>query len=90
VLREGADAVLFFSPSAVHHFFDLLGHARFLAFSQEAAFTAIGPVTKSALREAGATQIVVARDTTVTAILAALAEFFTRPYQGLPAGVKPE
>jgi len=90
VLRGGADAVLFFSPSAVHHFFDLLGHARFLAFSQEAAFAAIGPVTKGALREAGATRIVVARDTTVTAIVAALAEFFTKPYQGLPAGVKPE
>jgi len=90
VLREGADAVLFFSPSAVHHFFDLLGHARFLAFSQEAAFAAVGPVTQSALREAGATRIVVARDTTVTAIVAALAEFFTKPHQGLPAGAKPE
>jgi uroporphyrinogen-III synthase len=88
VLREGADAVLFFSPSAVHHFFDLLGHVRFLTFSQEAAFTAIGPVTKGALREAGAMRIVVARDTTVTAILAALAEFFTKPHQGL-LGVKP-
>lgn len=33
VLREGADAVLFFSPSAVHHLFDLLGHTGFLAFS---------------------------------------------------------
>lgn len=90
LLRKGADAVLFFSPSAVHHFFDLLGHARFLAFSQEAAFTAVGPVTQSALREAGATRIVVARDTTVTAIVAALAEFFTKPHQGLPAGAKPE
>jgi uroporphyrinogen-III synthase len=89
VLREGADAVLFFSPSAVHHFFDLLGRARFLTFSQEAAFTAIGPVTKGALREAGVTRIVVARDTTVDAILAALAEFFAKPHQGLPAGVKP-
>ncbi len=90
VLREGADAVLFFSPSAVHHFFDLLGRDRFLAFSQQAAFTAIGPVTKGALREAGATRTVVARDTTVAAILAALAEFFTRPHQGLPLGVQPE
>ena len=90
VLHEGADAVLFFSPSAVHHFFDLLGRDRFLTFSQEAAFTAIGPVTKGALRDAGATRIVVARDTTAAAILAALAEFFSKPYQSLPAGVKPE
>jgi uroporphyrinogen-III synthase len=90
VLREGADAVLFFSPSAVHHFFDFLGRARFLTLSQEAAFTAIGPVTKGALREAGATRIVVARDTTVAAIVAALGEFFAKPHQSLPAGVKPE
>ena len=90
VLREGADAVLFFSPSAAHHFFDLLGRTRFLGFSQEAAFAAIGPVTEGALREAGATRIVVARDTTAAAILAALAEFFSKPYQSLPAGVKPE
>jgi uroporphyrinogen-III synthase len=61
-----------------------------LAFSQEAAFTAVGPVTQSALREAGATRIVVARDTTVTAIVAALAEFFTKPHQGLSAGANPE
>jgi uroporphyrinogen-III synthase len=61
-----------------------------LTLSQEAAFTAIGPVTKGALREAGATRIIVARDTTVAAILASLAEFFAQPHQSLPAGVKPE
>ena len=90
VLRGGADAVLFFSPSSVHHLFDLLGRTRFLVFSQEAAFTAVGPVTERALREAGATRIVVARDTTVAATLGALAEFFMNPQQGMPAGVKPE
>lgn len=89
-LREGADAVLFFSPSAVHHFFDLLGRARFLDFSQEAAFAAIGPVTEKALRDAGVTRIVVARDATVAAAIEALAHFFVPQHQGSPAGVKPE
>jgi uroporphyrinogen-III synthase len=90
VLRDGADAVLFFSPSAVHHLFDLLGSVRFLGFSHDAAFAAIGPVTEKALREAGVTRIVAARDTTVDATVAALAEFFVKPHQDLPAGVNRE
>jgi len=90
LLRHGAHAVLFFSPSSVHHLLDLLGRDGFVAFSQEAAFTAIGPVTERALREAGATRIVVARDTTIAATLGALAEYFLKLQQGLPAGVKPE
>lgn len=89
-LRNGADAVLFFSPSAVQHLVDLLGRDRFLAFSREAAFTAIGPVTERALREAGATRIVVARDASIAATLGALAEFLMKTQQSLPAGVKPE
>jgi uroporphyrinogen-III synthase len=90
VMKERADAVLFFSPSAVHRLFDLLGGARFLAFSREAVFTAIGPVTEKALREAGVTRILVARDTTVAASVDSLAEFFTKQQQGLTAGVKPQ
>lgn len=90
LLRDGAQAVLFFSPSSVYHLFDLLGRDRFVAFSAEAVFTAIGPVTERALREAGVRRIVVARDTTVAATLGALAEYFTKPHHGLPAGVKPE
>jgi uroporphyrinogen-III synthase len=65
-----------------------LGHARFLAFSQKAAFTAIGPVTEKALGEAGVSRIVVARDSTVGAALQALAELFSKPSEGLPAGVR--
>jgi uroporphyrinogen-III synthase len=90
VLRNGAEAVLFFSPSAVHLLLDLLGYARFLAFSQEAAFAAIGPVTEKALEEVGVRRIVVARDSTVAAALDALSELFSKPSQGLPAGVRIE
>ncbi len=90
VLRQGADAVFFFSPSAVHHLFDLLGRDKFLAFAQAAACVAIGPVTERALREAGVTRILLAGDTTVAAALEALTEFFIKPKPGLPVGVKPE
>jgi len=90
LLRDGAHAVLFFSPSSVHRLLDLLGRNRFVALSEETAFTAIGPVTERALREAGVRRIIVSRDTTVAATLGALAEYFLKPQQGLPAGVKPE
>lgn len=88
ILREGADAVLFFSPSAVHHLSDLLGAERFHQFSQVAAFAAIGPVTEQALRQAGIERVLLAQDTTVGAVLDALTEHFSRPGLDLPTGVK--
>ena len=88
--RKGADAVLFFSPSAVHHLQDLLGNEKFLEFSRRTVFAAIGPVTEDALRKAKVDRVVLAQDTTVGAVLAALAEFFAQPEAGFPAGVKPE
>jgi uroporphyrinogen-III synthase len=90
VLRNGAEAIVFFSPSAVHFLLNLLGSDRFLAFSQEVVFTAIGPVTEKALTEAGVRRIVVARDSTVAAALDALAELFSKPSEGWPAGVRKE
>lgn len=87
--KEGVDAVLFFSPSAVHHLQDLLGSEKFLEFSRGSAFTAIGPVTEEALHKAGVDRVVLAHDTTVSAVLAALTDFFSRPATRLPAGVKP-
>lgn len=87
--REGADAVLFFSPSAVHHLQDLLGQEKFLEFSRRCVFSAIGPVTEDALRKAKVERVVIAKDTTVTAILATLTNFFSQSEATLPAGVKP-
>lgn len=88
VVREGVDAILFFSPSAVHHLQDMVGNERFREFSHRAAFAAIGPVTGDALHKAEVSRVVMAQDATVTAILDALTEFFSRPDRGLPAGVK--
>jgi len=88
ILHKGADAVLFFSPSAVHHLRDLLGAERFRQFSQAAAFAAIGPVTEQALRQAGVERVLLARDTTIASVLDVVAGFFSRPGQDIPAGVK--
>ncbi len=89
LVREGADAVLFFSPSAVHHLEDVLGNAKFLEFSRRALFAAIGPVTEGALRRAKVERLVMAKDTTVDAIIAALRDYFQASTK-LPAGAEPE
>jgi len=83
----GADAILFFSPTAVLHFRDLLGESRFRAVQEKAIFAAIGPVTGHALQDAGVERIVSAKDTTIPAVIAALEKYFARAKQPL-AGAK--
>jgi uroporphyrinogen III methyltransferase/synthase len=89
-LTDGeADAVLFFSPSAVKHLKDLLGEQHFRALHEKAIFAAIGPVTARALRDAGVERIASAADTTVSAVVSALEEFFAgakRPLAGVKRG----
>jgi uroporphyrinogen-III synthase len=81
------DAMLFFSPSAVHHLCEMLGAERFRDLSARSAFVAIGPITEKALRAEGVDRLIVAADTTVPACLAALAEFF-KAGQHQPEGAK--
>ena len=81
------DAILFFSPSAVHHLCEMLGAEGFRDLSARSAFVAIGPITEKALRAEGVDRLIVAADTTVRACLAALAEFF-KAGQHQPAGAK--
>lgn len=82
-----ADAILFFSPSAVPHLKELLGEPQFRALQEKAIFMAIGPVTARSLRDAGVERIVSASDTTASAVVSALEEFFSSAKQPL-AGVK--
>ncbi|MGB2628595.1 MAG: uroporphyrinogen-III synthase [Candidatus Acidiferrum sp.] len=84
---RGADAILFFSPSAVHHLRDILGAARFVILSRHAAFTAIGPVTEKAVRGTGVERVISAKDTHVAAVIGALIEFFSFE-KALQAGAK--
>jgi uroporphyrinogen III methyltransferase/synthase len=87
-IERGANAILFFSPSAVHNLQDMLGAARFVVLSRTMAYSAIGPVTERALRETGVSRIVAAADTNVAAVLQALDDHFSTTPVELPAGAK--
>jgi uroporphyrinogen-III synthase len=88
-IAEGeADAILFFSPSAVHHFAELAGLEHFRGLQDKLAITAIGPVTAGALRAAGAERIVVAADTTAAAVVQALDGYFAGTTRHSAGGVK--
>ena len=88
ILRDGADAILFFSPSAVHHLRDLLGAQRFRDLSRQSIFVAIGPVSENALKAEGVSRILLAADTTVAAAVATVSEYFAKAGQQQPAGAK--
>jgi len=83
-----ADAVLFFSPSAVQHFVELRGGEQLRALQDRLAITAVGPVTANALRQAGVSRAVVSADTTASAVLEALEIHFAGAGKVAPAGVK--
>jgi uroporphyrinogen-III synthase len=68
------DAILFFSPSAVHHLAELVGAERLATLQDRIIFAAIGPVTTAALRASGVERVLIAPDTSVSAILDSLAD----------------
>lgn len=83
-----ADAVLFFSPSAVQHFAELVGVPQLRALQEKLAITAVGPVTAKALRETGVMQAVVAEDTSAVSVIEALEKYFANACKAAPAGAK--
>lgn len=88
LLRGNADAILFFSPSAVHHLRDLVGSQRFRELSHQSIFVAIGPVSENALKAEGVSRSLLASDSTVAAAVSTLSEYFTKAGQQQPAGAK--
>jgi uroporphyrinogen III methyltransferase / synthase len=86
--RGDADAILFFSPSAVHLLRELLGDTSFRDLSASMVFVAIGPVTAAALRDAGIHRIIASADTTIAAALESLAKCFSEAAQHAAPGVK--
>jgi uroporphyrinogen III methyltransferase/synthase len=72
--RGEADAILFFSPSAVQQMTEILGKEVMIAMQGRTVFAAIGPVTAAALQEIGIGRVQVAADTTVSGILDGLVE----------------
>ncbi len=88
-MAEGAaDAVLFFSPSAVQHFAELFGGEQLRALQDKLAITAVGPVTANVLRQAGVGRTVLAGDTTAAAVVDALEKHFAGTVKRAPAGTK--
>jgi uroporphyrinogen-III synthase len=90
LVHSGADAILFFSPSAVYYLRDLLGPQRFRDLNHQSIFVAIGPVSENALKAEGVSRILLAADSTVSAAVATLSEYFAKAGQHQPAGVKQE
>jgi len=82
-----AEAILFFSPSAVQHFTELAGGDKLRAIQDKLAIAAVGPVTAKALREAGVERVVVSADTTAAAVIKALEKHFAGATTA-PAGAK--
>ena len=91
IVRQGEmDAIVFYSPSAVHHFLDILRSEQTEMAKRKALFVAIGPVTAAALRESGVERIAQAADTATGAVLEALSGAFGSAAPKTSAGAKPE
>jgi uroporphyrinogen III methyltransferase/synthase len=83
-----ADAILFFSPSAVQHFVELAGVEHLRSLQDKLAITSVGPVTADALGQLNVRRIVVAADTTAAAVVQTLEEYFADTVKQSVAGVK--
>jgi len=76
-----ADAVLFFSPSAVEGFDSVCGEGRLAEFSEKGIVVASGPVTLAALQAKGILNAGAAKEPSVARIVEALAHSFTARQQ---------
>jgi uroporphyrinogen-III synthase len=89
-LRDGVDGVLFYSPSAVQNFLELLGGERLASVQGRAVMVAIGPATSAALSSAGIQRIARASDTTTKAVIEVLEGHLARTKRRSPVGAKDE
>ncbi|MDP9337705.1 MAG: uroporphyrinogen-III synthase [Acidobacteriota bacterium] len=90
IVNGEADAILFFSPTAVEHFAGLVGETVMRQLQHQLAITAVGPITAHALKQSGVHKSVVAGDTTVDAVIAALAMRFASAMKVSAAGALQE
>jgi len=88
VLKEEVDGVLFFSPSAVQNFLELVERKRLEKLQGRAVMVAIGPTTAGALSAAGIPRIAWAADTTPSAVIQALEGHLARMRLRLSSGAK--
>jgi uroporphyrinogen-III synthase len=89
-LKDGVDGILFYSPSAVQNFLELLGRERLVSVQGRAVMVAIGHATSAALSSAGIQRIARATDTTAKAIVEALEGHLARTKRRSAVGAKDE
>jgi uroporphyrinogen III methyltransferase/synthase len=89
-LNDGVDGILFYSPSAVQYFLELLGRERLVSVQGRAVMVAIGHATSAALSSAGIQRIARATDTTTKAIIEALEGHLARTKRRSAVGAKDE
>jgi len=87
-LKDGVDGILFYSPSAVQNFLELLGSERIASFQGRVLMVAIGPTTANALSCAGIQRIARAADTTTKAVVEALEGHLARTKKRSVGGAK--
>jgi uroporphyrinogen III methyltransferase / synthase len=87
IVAAQADTILFFSPSAVQHFAELVGAEQLRRIQDRLAITAVGPVTAKALREAGVGRVIESADTSAASVLETLEKHFAAA-KATPAGGK--
>jgi uroporphyrinogen III methyltransferase / synthase len=78
ILRGGADAILFFSPSAARNFAELAGADPMRKAQNRLVMAAIGPITATALSELAIDQHLIASDTAPSAAIEALENHFAK------------
>ena len=83
-----SDAILFFSPSAVQHFAELVGSEPLSALENRLAMTAVGPVTAGALLKIGVRRILASADTSSGSVLETLERHFAEEWKRSRAGAK--
>jgi uroporphyrinogen-III synthase len=86
----GVDAILFYSPSAVQNFVELLGRQRLGTLQGRVVMVAIGHATSAALSSAGIQRIARAADTTTKAVVEALEGHLARTKRRSAVGANEE
>lgn len=82
IRREGADVIIFASPSALRNFAQALGRAAFERCGKQSAFAAIGPTTARAIRDAGVPVAMEAAKPNPYELIKVMTQYFAKPNRG--------
>jgi uroporphyrinogen III methyltransferase / synthase len=79
VVREGADVIVFASPSALRNFAQIVGREAFERFGEQSAFAAIGPTTARSIRDASVPLAMEAAKPNPYELIKVMTEYFVKP-----------